>query len=326
MTKKLKHSFAVLCAGLVLCVPAVARQSADISVARVGTQDVSLQQLRAMLPELSVQQREALGRNPAALRQAVQAALLQQLLVQSAQQAQWDANPKAAHEMRRAQNAALAESFLLSITTLPETYPQDAELRAYYEANKAQLMLPGQLQLAQIFVAEPQDADRDRQRAAERKRKAISAALKKDSSAENFAKTAREHSDESASAQAGGEIGWLQLAQIVPELRDALQGATAGSVIGPVRLDGGWHWVRCNAVREAQPVALELVRDQLAERMRAERIAASRQAYLERLLRDNPISLNELALIQLVRTDSAATTVEAASVTFNSGTALASQR
>lgn len=277
-----------------------------IAVARIGQGEVSVEQVRAMLPELTTQQREALGNNPAVLRQAVQAALLQEMLVQAAKRSHWDSDPGAAHAVERARNAALAESYLNAIAAVPADYPQEHEVRAVYEANLSQLMQPGQLQLAQIFVAEPQAADAGQAAAVQAKVKAVGAALGKNASAETFARVAREHSEQAASAKDGGNIGWVTLEQVLPEFRESLQTAGAGSVVGPLRVAGGWHWLRCGALKEAEPVGFDLVKNALAERMRAERVQANRQAYLAQLLADNPISINELALIQLVRSDGGA--------------------
>lgn len=278
----------------------------EITVARIGQEEVSVGQVRAMLPELTLQQRETLGNNPAVLKQAVQAALLQEMLVQAALRSHWDADPSAAHAIKRARNAALAESYLDAVAAVPAGYPQENEVRAVYEANLSQLMQPRQMQLAQIFVADSKAAaDSAGTSAAKAKLKAVADRLGKQPSAETFANVARDYSDETASAQNGGSLGWLTLEHVLPELRDALQNAAEGSVVGPLRLAGGWHWLRCNAVKEAEPVSFESVRAALAERMRAERMQANRQAYLARLLAQNPISINELALIQLVRSDSA---------------------
>lgn len=278
-----------------------------LPVARIGQAEVSLEQVQALLPELDAQQRTALGNNPALLKQAVQAALLQEMLVRAAQNAGWDEDPQAARAMQRARNAALAESYLNAIAAVPAGYPQEQEVRAVYEANIPQLMQPRQLELAQIFIAEPQGADKETQKSAERKRKAVSKALGRNPSQQTFTAAARELSDVQGSEASGGQIGWVAQEQILPALRDALQDAAAGTVVGPLRLDDGWHWLRLGAVREAGPVAFELVRAQLAERLRAERINANRQAYLNRLLGENPISINELALFELVRTGGAAT-------------------
>lgn len=276
-----------------------------IAVARIGQDEISVERVRAMLPELTLQQREGLGNNPAVLKQAVQAALLQEILVQAARRAHWDADPGAAHAMQRARNAALAESYLNAVAAVPADYPQTHEVRAVYEANLNPLTQPEQLQVSQIFVAEPQEADARLEAAVQAKLKAVAAALGKNPSAQTFANVAREHSEQAESAREGGDLGWIALGQVLPEFREALQDASEGSVVGPLHIAGGWHWLRCGGRKEAEPVAFEQVKDALAERMRAERVQANRQAYLAQLLADNPISINELALIQLVRSDNA---------------------
>ena len=64
----------------------------------------------------------------------------------------------------------------------------------------------------------------------------------------------------------------------------------------PIRLDDGWHLLKVLEIRESHPLALDEVRAQLTQRIRAERAQANRQAYLARLLEENPLTVNELAL------------------------------
>ena len=60
-------------------------------------------------------------------------------------------------------------------------------------------------------------------------------------SGEDFAELAKEHSDDIGSAQEGGELGWTNPGQMVPEFETAMAGAEIGSVTDPVRSEFGWH-------------------------------------------------------------------------------------
>lgn len=56
----------------------------------------------------------------------------------------------------------------------------------------------------------------------------------------NFGAVARQFS-QSATAARGGDLGWVQLSDIAPELRDAVQTLESGKVTGPIESEGGYH-------------------------------------------------------------------------------------
>ncbi len=58
---------------------------------------------------------------------------------------------------------------------------------------------------------------------------------------EDFAALAREHSDDPGSAMAGGELGWSDPEQFVPEFRQVLRATDIGQISAPFRSDFGWH-------------------------------------------------------------------------------------
>jgi peptidyl-prolyl cis-trans isomerase SurA len=61
----------------------------------------------------------------------------------------------------------------------------------------------------------------------------------------DFAALARQFS-EGASAASGGDLGWLQLNQLDPEIAEAVDHMQVGQVAGPLRTVGGFHilWLR----------------------------------------------------------------------------------
>lgn len=56
----------------------------------------------------------------------------------------------------------------------------------------------------------------------------------------NFGAVARQFS-QSATAARGGDLGWVQLSDIAPELRDAVQNLEPGKVAGPIESEGGYR-------------------------------------------------------------------------------------
>ncbi len=271
----------------------------DVSLARIGTNAIDAATLRELLPPLDAAQRRAIAADPAAQAQLVRSVLVQRVVVELARRDKWDQTPAAQRQMIDARDAALAESYLRAVCQVPDSYPNEQELQAFYQTNQRAFMEPMRYRLAQLFVSVPASDPAAVDNAQAKLDPVLSALAEPDA---DFSDLVRRFSDEKDSASRGGEVGWLTEGQLRPELRPLLSDLKAGHVSRAVRLADGWHIVKCLELRAESPVPFADIRSALADRMRAERIAANRQAYLARLLQDNPVSLNELALRDLLAT------------------------
>jgi len=88
----------------------------------------------------------------------------------------------------------------------------------------------------------------------------------------DFATLAREKSLD-ASAQNGGQIGWLAVDQIVQPVRDALSSLKTGSYgTTPVQSQFGWHVLKLDETRIIPPPAFDEVKDHLVRQLHNENI------------------------------------------------------
>lgn len=253
---------------------------------KIGEIELTTGELRETIAGLERNQSAQLSRDPAALDQFARALLLQRLVLKQAVDQKWDQDPAVIAKLVRARETALTESFLESVSAPPADYPTDPELKEAYEKNQAALRVPKSYHLAQIFLA----ADRPGPDGLE--------ALKKQLKAKHadFAAIARTTSDDAATAANGGVIGWLTEAQIQPEIRARLPKLTLGTVSEPIRLADGWHILKVLDIREAHTPTLDQLRSQLRVRLRDERARANRQEFLAKLLKDQPLAINEIEL------------------------------
>lgn len=67
---------------------------------------------------------------------------------------------------------------------------------------------------------------------------------------EDFAELAREYSEDIGSAQEGGELGWTNPGQMVPEFEAAMADTAIDKISDPVRTQFGWHIVKVEGRRE----------------------------------------------------------------------------
>lgn len=265
-------------------------------IARVGDQEIKAAQVTPYLENLSEPDREALSKNPAALSQAVRSLILQQILFKEAIASGWDKTPEVVAQLDRLRQGAIAETYLQSIARVPEGFPSDEDVKAVYESRKADLLVPTQIRLSQIYIAIPKDASKEAQDKAKSRIDELSKAVKTG----DFATIAREKSDERETASRGGEVGWLAESQIQTEIRSKVGTLSKGSVTEPIRLADGWYIVKVLDTKVAHTATLDEVKDQLVRLLRSERAKANREAYLAKLQQQNPVALDELGLSKLL--------------------------
>lgn len=244
---------------------------------------------------LDAKEKAALAADPALLKQVVQLTHAQQLLLREAREKKWHERPDVQAKLERARDTALAESWLQSVSEPPPDYPGEDELKAAYESRKASLAAPRQFRLAQIYIACPKGTPAAEEQKAKAKLATVQTRL--NSPTEHFAAVATAESEDAATSAKGGEIGWLSDAQIQPELRAPIVRLRKHEISAPVRLNDGWHILKCLDRREAHTPTLDEARAGLVQQLRTERTKANSEAHVARLLRENPLTEAEAGLL-----------------------------
>jgi peptidylprolyl isomerase len=277
-----------------------AKAGGDDIVARVGNINLSAGELRGYIAALGARERAAIAQDPGLLSQAVRMQLANRLVLQELEAKKWDQQPTVAAQLDKLRENALVEIYLQTASAPPANYPSDEEVQQVYDANRAQLLMPRQFQLSQIFVPSPKDAaDKTIDDKAKKAVEDIQRKLKTPGA--DFAAIAIEND-----SKTGGDLGWLPESQIRPEIRTQVMALAKGAMSEPIRLDDGYHILKLIDTKASYTRPLAEVRDQLVQQMRNERAAALRRAYLGELLKEHPPVLNEFALSNLVSEQPAA--------------------
>ena len=259
-------------------------------VAKVGNAQITVGDVAAILGQLDPAKRAEVVKDPALLEQLVKSAALKRVVLEEALAQKWDEQPDVKELVERARNEAVADSYLISKISVPPDYPGDAEVKAYYDANKAKLTTAPQYHLAQIVIAIPANATKTLLDGAQgrvndlRKRLHLGEV--------DFATLAREVSDQKESGGRGGDIGWVEESKLPATIRTQVTHLDVNNVSDPILLDDGWHFVKLLDVREPRIASLDEVRSLIVQELRAERVRAAKQAYLAKLLQQNPVSID----------------------------------
>jgi len=164
-------------------------------------------------------------------------------------------------ERRRIQYVTLAQKDFLKPVA-------DADVEKYYAANLKEFEAPRQARGSHILarVAETGGSE------AEDKAKAkIADAIRRARAGEDFAKLAKELSEDPGSAPKGGDLGLVSQGEMVPQFEQALFKLKKGEISPePVRTPFGFHAIKVLEVREGGRKPLKEVAGQIRDRLAAE--------------------------------------------------------
>jgi parvulin-like peptidyl-prolyl isomerase len=269
---------------------------AEEPLGKLGSIELTADDLRDSILSLNEAQIASLRADPALLEQIARTSLVQKHILQEATDKKWQEQPVIVAKLARARESTITESYLESISQPLADYPTADEIKAAFESTRDRLRQPRSFRLAQIFIAEAKGA--------EAKITELKTRLKaKDA---DFASIAREHSQEPTSASRGGEIGWVNEGQIDPELRPHVEALKFAEISAPVHLKDGWHILKLLDGRAPYTPTLEQARPLLVKQLRQEKLRANTQAYLAKLLKEHPLTLQSDALIKVLPKDSSA--------------------
>lgn len=274
---------------------AVAAVSAGPAVARLGSQQVSPEELQALLAAVPAQTREQLRGNREALERWIRTRLAEKAVLEQADAQGWAQRPEVARQTRAATEQIVFRDYLRSVSQVPAEYPNATELQQAYDAGKANWQTPALYRVSQIFlgVNDPQALDAVRKQATELSKKAQSAPGE-------FAALATQYSQDRVTAERGGDTGLQPLQQLVPEVRGAVARLKVGAVSDPVQSAAGFHVIKLTEQQPARTATLDELRDQLTQALRAQRQDQIAQAYLDGMLNTATLSIDGAELNKII--------------------------
>jgi peptidyl-prolyl cis-trans isomerase C len=147
--------------------------------------------------------------------------------------------------------------------------PSDQEIQKYYEKNKAaQFTTPEQVCVRHILF------NKDQKQKAEDVKKQLE-------NGGDFAKLAKEDSQDPGSAAKGGDLGCLGKGETVPDFEEAAFGAKQGEIVGPVKTQFGYHILEVTDAKPKQIRPLSEVESQIRSQLSTEKQSEAFSKWLE---------------------------------------------
>ncbi|GGB95548.1 peptidylprolyl isomerase [Oxalicibacterium flavum] len=265
----------------------------DKPVATLGSASIGQNEIARMLQGMPDAERAAIRGNRAGVENWLRQRLAAEVLLNEAKKNGWSNRPEIRERIDLAvkdvTERVITTTYIESVSQVPADYPSEAELKDAYEKAKGNFKLPVMYRVAQIYLAHDGSSSADRQRDEAKK-------LSTQARRGDFAALAKSHSQDKRTAERGGDVGLLPLAQLLPEVRDVVAKMKVGDVGEPVRSESGYHIVKLLETQPERTATFEEVRPRLQAALREQRRQQLAQEYLAKLIPAEGLKIDSTAL------------------------------
>jgi parvulin-like peptidyl-prolyl isomerase len=263
-------------------------------VAQRGEVRLTGPELQDVLGSLDPAVRAQVTATPQSLANFVRERVLNMSILAEAKAKKWDTQPEVIRKIAETRDAVITQTYVASLIPADPAYPGDAEVAAAYDSNKSRLVTPRQYHIAQIVLSVKHGATPQEDEEVHKKASGIRAQAARPNS--DFAELARKNSQDAQSADKGGDVGWLQETNMIPPVREAVSGLIESGISQPVRAADGWHILKLLAMKPAATISLHDAKPQIVAALRQARTQRLVRAYLDEMVKTQPIQLNEIEL------------------------------
>ena len=167
---------------------------------------------------------------------------------------------------------------VINIAVGAKIHVSDADVQSYYERHMQSANL--QVRASHIFLSIPEGADAANAQEKERQAQLL---LKRAQSGEDFARLAREYSEDPATRAEGGDLGWFGKDILPKPIEELVFSMKVDEIRGPVRADRGFHVIKLLGRRAQDAKPLSEVRDQIRGQLRQREMERQTKNFLPEL-------------------------------------------
>ncbi len=167
----------------------------------------------------------------------------------------------------------------------------ESEIEQLYASEKERLTIPEQRRARHILIKADEAGSKEDVAKAQKQADEI---VKRLRAGEDFAKLAKEFSNDPGSAAEGGDLGLFSKGMMVPEFDDAAFALAKDAISEPVRSSFGFHIIQVTEIQPAKIPDMAEARAQLVEealRKQAEALFFERAETLGKITFENPDTL-----------------------------------
>jgi len=154
------------------------------------------------------------------------------------------------------------------VTKAKDLKVTDAEVKQAFDANKEKLATPDAVRIRHLLVGTEKEAND------------FLVAIR---AGADFGKLASQVSQDAASKERGGDLGFISKGLVIPDIEKVAFGLKPGEVSGVIRTQLGFHIIKVEETRAAKPATFDEVKKDLKIAVMADKITKAWPAYLQEL-------------------------------------------
>jgi peptidyl-prolyl cis-trans isomerase D len=159
--------------------------------------------------------------------------------------------------------------------------PSTEEVNDYYTRHLETFQSPEQVRARHILFKVASSASAEQEAQARTRAEEVLAALR---NGEDFATLAKQHSEDTATAEQGGDLGYFPRGQMVAPFEEAAFSLPVGQLSDLLRTPFGWHILRVEDKREAETKPLAEVEPEIVDKIREEKARDTAVTFVDDLL------------------------------------------
>lgn len=181
-------------------------------------------------------------------------------------------------DVKRAIRRDLTIRAYVKQTLEPKVAITEADARAYFDQNEAQFAGQDSVRVRHIIVMFHDDDNEEKRM---QRRAFIEGVRQRALKGQDFATLAKQFSEDGA-AQQGGDLGYFPRGSMVKEFEDAAFALKKGQISGIVETRFGYHVLKCEDTKKAQPASFEVSKPGIEEFLRQQALGADLQNRLKK--------------------------------------------
>ena len=238
---------------------------AETSLENIGLEQVlDFEHISLLVTNMNTNEREKILSDQQLFKQVIENEANNRSAIIAAVNNQLNEHPNVKFMMKRNAENMLLEFYLnlLVKRKLPQEFPSNEEMIAYYESNKeTQFTFPLRARIWQIFLSKPKDATEEETLAIQKRSEEIISKIEK--GINDFTNIAVSQSEHEQSRNRGGYMGVLEVDGLLPEIKEYVLKSKIGEISDPIETDSGLHILKRGLILAEETLTFEQAEDQV---------------------------------------------------------------
>jgi parvulin-like peptidyl-prolyl isomerase len=175
--------------------------------------------------------------------------------------------------------AQIRKARIIEAAIKPNVLMSEEKMREYYQNHTGQYRFP-EVRVSQILVQVPAEPTSQDWEQAKKKVEGVMQRLKK---GEAFEDVVSRYSDDTASASSGGDLGFFEKGEMIPQLEAVVFSMGVGNLSGVIQSSQGFHILKVTDRRAGSIAPFEEIKERVTEDYYRQEVARRYAKWLEDL-------------------------------------------